>query len=74
MLLAFAGFFKDFVDRFGTTYLKNWFLWSYFSKILLIDFRIATNLKTGLPKKYSRKILFVGSKTSITKIIILKVH
>ena len=26
-------FFKDFVDRFGTTYLKNGFLWSAFSKI-----------------------------------------
>ena len=73
MLLAFAGFFKDFVDRFGTTYLKNWFLWSYFSKILLIDFRIATNLKTGLSKKGSWKILFIDFKTT-TKIIYLKVH
>ena len=27
-------FFKDFVDRFGTTYLKNGFLWSWFSKNL----------------------------------------
>ena len=67
-------FFKDFVDRFGTTYLKNGFLWRCFSKILLIDFRIDTNLKTGFSKNYSRKILFVDTKTSTTKIINLKVH
>ena len=67
-------FFKDFVDRFGTTYLKNGFLWSCFSKILLIDFRIDTNLKAGFSKRYSRKILFVDTKTSTTKIINLKVH
>ena len=74
MLLAFAGFFKDFVDRFGTTYLKNWFLWSCFLKNLLEDFRKATSLKTGSSKKYSRKIFFVNSKAFKTKIIHLKRH
>ena len=57
MQVSLQVFFKDFVDRFRATYLKNGFLWSCFSKILLIDFRIATNLKTGLSKKYSRMIL-----------------
>ena len=65
---------KNFIDRFGTIYLKSRFIWRYFSKILLIDFRIATNLKTGSSKKYSQKTFFVGSKTSTTKIIHLKVH
>ena len=64
----FSVFFKNFVDRFGTTYLRNGFLWSCFSKILLIVFRIATNLKTRLSKDYSWKILFVDSKTSTTKV------
>ena len=67
-------FFKDFVDRFGTTYIKNGFLWSYFSKILLTDFRIATNLKNGSSKKYSWKILFIDFKMSKTKTIHLKVR
>ena len=62
-------FFKDFVERFRTTYLKSGFLWSCFSKILLIDFRIATNLKTGSSTKYSWKILVIDCKTSTTKII-----
>ena len=38
-------------------------------KILLIDFRIASNLKTGSSKKFSRKILFVDSKISATEMI-----
>ena len=38
-------------------------------KILLIDIRMATNLKTGYSKKYSWKILLVDFKTSSTKII-----
>ena len=74
MQISLQVFFKDSVDRFGTTYLKNGFLWSCFSKILLIDFWIATNLKTGSSKKYSWKILFIDSKISTTKIIHLKVH
>ena len=56
MQISLQVFFKDFADRFRITYLKNGFLWSCFSKILLIDFRIATNLKTGSSKKYSWKI------------------
>ena len=51
-------------------YLKNVFLWSCFSNILFIEFRIATNLKTGLSKKCSWKILFTEFKTT-TKIILL---
>ena len=43
-------------------------------KSLLIDFRIATNLKTGSSRKYSRKILFIDSETSTTKVIHLKVQ
>ena len=70
---AFQVFFKDFGDRFGITCLRYWFLCSCFSKILLIDFRIATNLKTGSSKKCSRKILFIDFKTT-TKIIYLKLH
>ena len=49
-------FFKDFIDRFGTTYLKNWFLWMYFSKTFLKYFRIATYLKSGLSRMYSWRI------------------
>ena len=56
MQIYLMVFFKDFADRFRSTDLKNGFLWSFFSKILLIDFRIATNLKTGLSKKCSWKI------------------
>ena len=41
-------------------------------KILLIDFRIASNLKTGSSKKFSRIILFVDSKTSATEMIHLR--
>ena len=55
MQISSLVFFKDFVDRFGTTLLKNGILWSCFSNILLMDFRIATNLKTG--KKYLKSIL-----------------
>ena len=74
MPLSSQLFFKDFVDRFGTTFHKNGFLRSCFLKILVIDFRIATNLKTGLSINYSQKILFKDSKASTTKIIHLKVH
>ena len=44
-----------------------------FQNILLINF-ISTNLKTGLSKTFSRKILFIDSKTSTTTITHLKVH
>ena len=50
MQISLQVFFKDSVDWFGTTDLKNGFLWSCFSNILLIHFWIATNLKTGLSK------------------------
>ena len=53
MQIYLMVFFKDFADRFRSTYLKNGFLWSCFSKILLIDFRKATSLKTGLSKQCS---------------------
>ena len=43
-------FFKDFVDRFGTTYLKNEFLRRCFLKILLTDLKLAPNLRTGSSK------------------------
>ena len=46
-------FFNDFVDKFGTTKLKNGFLQSRFLKTLSIDFKIATNIETGPSKKYS---------------------
>ena len=46
MHISLQVFFKDFVDQFGTTFLKNRFLWSCFLNILLIDFWIASNLKT----------------------------
>ena len=67
-------FFKDIFDRFGTTYLKNAFLWRHISWTLLIDFRAATYLKSGFSQKYSWKIFFRNFKTSTTKIINLKVH
>ena len=67
MEIPLQVFFKDFTDRFRITYLKNGFLWSFFSRIFLIDFRIATNLQTGLSKKCSCKILFIYLKTT-TKI------
>ena len=73
MQISSQVFFKDFADRFRITYLKNGFLWSCFSNILLIDFWLATNQKTGLSKKCSWKILFIDFKTT-TKIIYLKVH
>ena len=60
-------FFKDFVDGFGATFLKNEILWSCFSQILLIDFGKATNLTPGSSKKYSCEIFFVDSKTSTKK-------
>ena len=71
--ISLQVFFKVFADRFRITYLKNGFIWSYFSKILLIDFRKATTLKTGLSRICSWKILFTDFKTA-TKIIYLKVH
>ena len=40
-------FFEDFES------IKNGFPWNCFSKIPLMDFRIATNLETGLSKKCS---------------------
>ena len=64
MQISLQVFFKDFADRFWTTYLENGFLWSCFSKILLTDFRIATNLKTGLSKKCSWEILLTDFKTT----------
>ena len=68
MKISLQLFFKNFADRFGITYPKNGFLWSCFSKILLIHFRIATNLNTGLSKKCSWKVLFIDFKTA-SKII-----
>ena len=73
MQISLQVFFKNFINRFRITYLKNGFLWVCFSKILLTDFRIATNLKTGSSKKCSWKILFIDFKIA-TKIIYLKVH
>ena len=64
MQISFQVFSKDFADRFRITYLKNGFFWSCFSKNFLIDFRIATNIKTGLSKKWSRKNLFIDFKTA----------
>ena len=49
MQIYLQVFFKDFIDRFRTSYLENGFLWIYFSNILLIEFWLATNLKTYLP-------------------------
>ena len=40
MQISLQVFFKDFADRFRITYLKNWFFWSCFSKILSTDFKI----------------------------------
>ena len=60
-------FFKDFVDGFGATFLKNEILWSCFSQVLLIDFGKATNLTPGSSKKYSCEVFFVDSKTSTKK-------
>ena len=74
MQISLQVFFKDFVDRFGTTYLNSRILRSCFSKILVIYLRIATNLKTRLSKKYFWNILFIDSKTSAAKIVHLKVH
>ena len=73
MQISMQVLFMAFVNRFGFTYLKNRFLWSCLSKFLLINCRIATNLKTALSKKYSWKILFVYFKTT-TKLIHLNVH
>ena len=74
MQISLQVFFKDSVDRFRTTYNINGFIWSCLSKILLIDFRIATNIKFGSSKMYSWKILFIDFKISTTKIIYLKVQ
>ena len=74
MQISLQVFFKNSVDWFGTAYPKNGFCWSCFSKILLIDFSIATNLKTGSSKMCSWKILFIDFKISATKINHLKVH
>ena len=63
MWISSQVFFKDFVDRCETICLKNGFLYKYFSRLLLADFRIATYLNTGSPQKYF-----------MTKIILLKVH
>ena len=40
MQISLQVFFKDFADRFRITYLKNWFFWSCFLKILSTDFKI----------------------------------
>ena len=74
MQISCQVFFEDSVDRFWTTVptLKNDFV--LFIKILLIYLWIASNLKTGLSKKYLWKILFMDSKMSATNIIHLKVH
>ena len=53
MQILLHVFFNDFLDKFETTSLKNGFLQSCFLKTFLIEFKIATNLKTGLSKKYS---------------------
>ena len=59
--ISLQVFFKDFADRFRITYLKNGFIWSYFSKILLIDLRKATNLKLDclkcVPERFCSQIL-----------------
>ena len=53
MWILLQVYFKDFVDTFGNKYFKNPFLWRYFSRILCVDFRIATYLKIELSQKYS---------------------
>ena len=73
MKISSQVFFKDFADRFGITYLKNGFLWSCFSKMLWIYFRIATTLKTGFSRKCFSRMMLINFKTT-TKIIYLKVH
>ena len=77
MQISWQVFFENSVDRFWTTVptLKNdFFDVVLFVKILLIYLWIASNLKTGLSKKYLWKILFMDSKMSATNIIHLKVH
>ena len=74
MQISLRVFFEDFTDRFGTSYLKNRFLWGCFSDVLLIDFRVATNLKIGSSEECSWKILFIDPKTSTIKVIHLKIH
>ena len=32
MQIFFKVFLKDFIDRFGTTYLKSGFIWIFFQK------------------------------------------
>ena len=49
MQIYLQVFFKDFIDRLRISYLENGFLWIYFSNILLLEFWLATNLKTYLP-------------------------
>ena len=84
MQISLQVFFKDFTGRFRITYLKNGFFWSCFWEILLIDFRIDTNLKTGLSKKvfskdfihrfwnYNKNNLFKGTLTrNIAKTLVL---
>ena len=39
MWISWQVIFKDFVNSFGATCLKNEFLWRYFLRILLVDFR-----------------------------------
>ena len=72
-------FFKDFIDRFGTTCFKNGFPWRYFSRTLLTDFRKATDLKSGSSRKYSWRILFIDhrfssfhNKNNFLKVILTK--
>ena len=68
MQISLQVFLKDLGDTFGITYPKNGFPWKCFSKILMIDFRIATNLKTRLSKKWALMILIIYFKTTINNL------
>ena len=57
MWISSQVFSKDFVDRFGTTYIKNGFLWGYVSRILLIDFTISSYLDYNSFKSTLKKVL-----------------
>ena len=37
MQISLQGFFKDSVDRFGTSYIKNGFIWRCFSKFYTVS-------------------------------------
>ena len=72
--ISWHVFFKEFVDRTGTIYLQNEFLWKYLSRTLLVDFKISTYLKTPSSQKYSLRFLIIDLKTSTPIIIHSKVH